>query len=225
LTRITRSTVPLRYRAVAAGLGCFCLAGLRAFAASAETTELQSQTWTAGWWGIPLALAVSAVMFGRKRLSPRPSRTTALAEALSRVPGESGPIDPGSGPGFRVSCEGAREWLDPAIEEGIYYIGREAVLNALRHSQARNIEVTLAFRPQSFRLVVRDDGCGIAPETVTGSRGLSRIRDRAERMGGRLRLRSAPRRGTEMELILPGAFSESVPTAASFGECVSNMHS
>ena len=105
-------------------------------------------------------------------------------------------------------------------------IGREAVLNALRHSDAGNIEVTLAFRPKSFKLAVRDDGRGIAPDAVRNGSGLSRMRDRAERMGGRLRLRSAPRRGAEMELVLRCGFPGSVPIAASVGAMnVSNIGS
>jgi glucose-6-phosphate-specific signal transduction histidine kinase len=200
-------------------LGCFWLANLSAFAASAETSQLQSGTWGVGWLGVALALVVGAAILGRKRLDLRSSRAPVLAEALSRIPRESGCGESGRQPGFRVSSEGSDNWLDPAIEEEIYRIGREAVLNAFRHSQAKNIEVTLAFRSKSLKLVVRDDGRGIAPDVVTGSRdlfrGLSLMRDRAERMGGRLRLRSASRRGTELEFLLPGAFSNSASTVVS----------
>jgi hypothetical protein len=229
LTRTPNSTFPIRrYRVSAARLGCYLLANLSAFAASAGSPHLRSGSWIAGWV-VVLALAVSAVILGRRRLTLRSSRAPMLAEALSRVPQESGGGASAGQPGFRVSCEGAREGLDPATEEGIYRIGREAVLNALRHSQARNIEVSLAFRATSVKLVVRDDGRGIAPGIVAGSRdryrGLSLMRDRAERMGGRLRLRSAPRRGTELEFLLSDLSSAPAPMAASVGESVCNSPS
>jgi hypothetical protein len=52
------------------------------------------------------------------------------------------------------------------------------------------------------------------------------MRDQAERMGGRLRLRSAPRRGTEMEFFLPVALAGRAPIVASMaGVSVSNIRS
>jgi signal transduction histidine kinase len=133
-----------------------------------------------------------------------------LPEALSRVP-ETAVGECSGRPSFRVLCEGSRKPLAPAIEDEIYRIGREAVLNAFRHSRARNIEVSLKFRPDSLRVVVRDDGCGITPELVARSRdanrGLAAMRDKAEKIGARLRLRSAPQRGTELELSVPGVFT------------------
>jgi signal transduction histidine kinase len=136
--------------------------------------------------------------------------TPELPEALSRIPEETEPGECGGRPSFRVLCEGSRKPLAPAIEDEIYRIGREAVLNAFRHSRARNIEVALEFRSNSLRVVVRDDGCGMTPDLVAQSReahrGLAAMRDKAEKIGARLRLRSAPQRGTELELSVPGIF-------------------
>src|SRR5262249_56688480 len=83
-----------------------------------------------------------------------------LPEALSRIPEETASGECNGQPSFRVLCEGSRKPLAPAIEDEIYRIGREAVLNAFRHAHARNIEVSLKFRSDSLRVVVRDDGCG-----------------------------------------------------------------
>jgi hypothetical protein len=144
-----------------------------------------------------------------------------LPEALSRVP-ETAVGECSERPSFRVLCEGSRKPLAPAIEDEIYRIGREAVLNAFRHSRARNIEVSLKFRPDSLRVVVRDDGCGITPDLVARSReanrGLAAMRDKAEKIGARLRLRSAPERGTELELSVPGVFSIEPPRMAPASE-------
>jgi signal transduction histidine kinase len=141
-----------------------------------------------------------------------------LAEAFSRIPEETASAECGGQPSFRVLCEGPRKPLEPRIEDEIYRIGREAVLNAFRHSRARNIEVALKFRSDSLRVVVRDDGCGMTPDLVARSRdahrGLAAMRDKAEKIGARLRLRSAPRRGTELELSVPGVFSIYSPRMA-----------
>jgi signal transduction histidine kinase len=54
---------------------------------------------------------------------------------------------------------------------------------------------------------VRDDGCGIEPQTLRDGRdghwGLSGMRETAERIGAKLRLQSRPGEGTEVELIVP----------------------
>jgi signal transduction histidine kinase len=92
--------------------------------------------------------------------------------------------------------------------EQIYYIGREALVNALRHAEATSIEAEVEYLPRRLRLVVRDNGRGIDPEIVrTGRpahRGLRGMRERAESIGAQLRILSKPKAGTEVEICLPG---------------------
>jgi len=108
---------------------------------------------------------------------------------------------------FRVIVLGGEKELQPQLREEIYNIGREAIVNALRHSGASKIEMELEYSPSQFRVVVRDDGCGISAEKVdrcrNGQRGLIRMSESAERMGGRLRLFSGVALGTEIELCVP----------------------
>src|SRR5262249_1272429 len=58
-----------------------------------------------------------------------------------------------------------------------------------------------------LRILVRDDGCGIAPQVALSGRdghwGLTGMRERAERIGARLKLRSRVSNGTEVELSVP----------------------
>lgn len=97
--------------------------------------------------------------------------------------------------------------LHPIIREEVYRIGREALVNALRHSQAKSIEVELEYTAGHLRLAVRDDGCGIDPEFLRSGRdghwGLTGMRDRAERIGARLHIGNRVEAGTEVELSLP----------------------
>jgi len=97
--------------------------------------------------------------------------------------------------------------LHPVIRDEVYRIGREALANAFRHSRASGIEVELEYAEKQLRVLVRDNGCGIDPEVLRSGRdghwGLSGIRERAERIGGRVKVWSRPAGGTEVELSVP----------------------
>jgi signal transduction histidine kinase len=103
--------------------------------------------------------------------------------------------------------EGQPKALKPAIQEQIYLVGREAVLNALRHSRAAAIEVEVEYSPRQLRMVVRDDGCGIDPQTLRSGRdlhwGLQGMRERAGSVGAQLKLWSRQGSGTEVEISVP----------------------
>jgi signal transduction histidine kinase len=94
------------------------------------------------------------------------------------------------------------------IGDDIFLIGREALANAFHHSGASEIEVEIEYCPNQLSLLVRDNGCGIAGDTMRSTdaeqRGLSRIRERTGKMGAQLRVLSRAKAGTEMELRIPG---------------------
>ena len=95
------------------------------------------------------------------------------------------------------------------MRDELYRIGREALVNAFLHAQAKRIEVELEYAPRAVRLLVRDDGVGVDPGVLRDGRdghyGLSGMSERAERIGGRLRLWSAPGAGTEVEVVVRSA--------------------
>jgi signal transduction histidine kinase len=94
------------------------------------------------------------------------------------------------------------------IRDEVYRIGREALVNAFRHSGAAEIEVEIEFAARALRVLVRDNGRGIDPEVLEAGRdghwGLSGMRERADRMGARLKVWSRAGAGTEVELSVPG---------------------
>jgi two-component system NarL family sensor kinase len=86
---------------------------------------------------------------------------------------------------------------------------RELLANALEHAEAQNVTIQLSGRNGEVVLGVRDDGQGfdprILPERLAhGHIGLHSQRERIESAGGRLVIRSAPGRGTNIEIHLPG---------------------
>jgi ligand-binding sensor domain-containing protein/signal transduction histidine kinase len=128
-----------------------------------------------------------------------------LERSFSRVPQELGAQQE---IGFRVIVEGSALPVRPAVRNDIYSIGREALVNAFRHSRASNIELELEYAPSRLRVLVRDNGCGIDPEVLQlgrdGHWGLSGMRERAERIGAKVKVWSRTAGGTEVELSIPG---------------------
>ena len=154
-----------------------------------------------------LRLVRQAIDAGRAALrgiyaaSPAPS---SLEEALSNLLNE---VAPGRGVRLRIFVQGNPHALNPAIQEQLFLIGREAVMNALRHSEATTIEVEVQYLHDVLRVLVRDNGCGINPEAVQEQSdshwGLSGMRERAEKMGARFGIWSRTGGGTEMRVAVP----------------------
>lgn len=108
---------------------------------------------------------------------------------------------------FRVIVEGAPRPLRPVIHDEIYFVGREALANAFRHSGAAEVILEIEYSSSHLRILVRDNGCGVDPQVVSSGRdghwGLSGMRERAERIGGKLKVLSMPSAGTEIHLSVP----------------------
>ncbi|MEU9604405.1 GAF domain-containing sensor histidine kinase [Streptomyces sp. NPDC048057] len=97
--------------------------------------------------------------------------------------------------------------LPAAQEEALLRVAQEALHNALRHSEGDRVDVVLARRGQGAVLSVTDNGKGFEPRTVRRAGrhlGLVSMRDRASGVGGRLRVHSAPGKGTTIEMEVPG---------------------
>ncbi|XHS34035.1 sensor histidine kinase [Pseudoxanthomonas sp. UC29_72] len=113
----------------------------------------------------------------------------------------------GPAPSLRLLIEGQPRALPTCVAEEAFLIGREALTNALRHAQAKAIEVEIGYGREALHLRVRDDGVGM-PADAQARRahfGLRGMRERAARIGGTLQVWSAPRMGTEIALSVPAA--------------------
>ncbi len=93
----------------------------------------------------------------------------------------------------------------PFVQLLAYQVAAEALRNAVRHSGASWIGVSVVRDGVHLRLVVEDDGRGFDEHTVNRHRhfGLQLMRERVELVGGLLQIDSAPGRGTRVVVRLP----------------------
>jgi two-component system nitrate/nitrite sensor histidine kinase NarX len=116
--------------------------------------------------------------------------------------------------GIRVRCQGIEPLpgLSPEAESQLVRIVQEALTNIRKHAAATEIRVRQWKTGSAWHLEIEDDGRGYDPRDVFGasSHGLVGMRERAELIGARLRLDSAPGAGTRVQIRLP----EVAPVAA-----------
>jgi signal transduction histidine kinase/tetratricopeptide (TPR) repeat protein len=93
--------------------------------------------------------------------------------------------------------------LPPRYEVELYHIVVEALNNVLKHAAATALEVSLSQADGRVRAQIRDDGQGFDLQHTGGGMGLRNIRERVARLGGELRLVSAPGSGTHLEAVIP----------------------
>jgi signal transduction histidine kinase/ligand-binding sensor domain-containing protein len=80
---------------------------------------------------------------------------------------------------------------------------REALTNIARHAAAANVAVELTIGGGSLAVSIRDDGRGFDAATVAAGNGLASLHRRAERLGGRMTLTTAPGAGATVALAFP----------------------
>lgn len=118
---------------------------------------------------------------------------------------------PASGIQTRIFVIGHARALKPEVQHQIYLIGREALVNALRHSNATTIEAEVEYLRNHLRVVVRDDGCGIDAQIMQSGRvshwGLAGMRERAKGIGAEVRIYSRRGAGTEVEISIPSGIA------------------
>jgi signal transduction histidine kinase len=115
------------------------------------------------------------------------------------------------GAGIRADFQAEEITLEipPELTTTLLRVAQESINNIVRHSQAKNANITLAQRDQGIYLRIEDDGQGFStasePLDATEKQhwGLIGIRERLSLVGGSLTLTSAPQQGTLLEVFLP----------------------
>jgi signal transduction histidine kinase len=115
-----------------------------------------------------------------------------------------------------MSADAVNTIMTGAAALELYRIAQEAITNALKHAQCRNIEIQLALRATAVELLIHDDGEGLNLADTGGGEGigLRTMRYRAARAGGTLELRSKQGHGTTVRVLVPTTSGEYVHPAA-----------
>lgn len=139
------------------------------------------------------------------------AQTRALARGLCPVQLETAGLDTAledltyqvqrlHGIDCQFSSSGPMPACDSSVALHLYRIAQEAINNAVKHSGAEHIKVTLDFSHENNVLRIEDDGCGFDPEVKHGpSSGLQLMPYRAAMIGGTLSITSKPSAGTTVE--------------------------
>lgn len=129
----------------------------------------------------------------------------ALPAALRRAADQWAQAAPGTRVEVRV--DGQPVVVPAEVAAALVRTARGALANVREHAAARRVALTLTYHPDEVVLDVRDDGRGFAPAQVraagTRGRGLAGIRDRADALGGRAEVESAPGEGTTVSVRFP----------------------
>jgi signal transduction histidine kinase len=137
-------------------------------------------------------------------LRPRELADTGLVETLRRRVALLDRVHTAS-----VTFESSVDKRRPLpVEEVVLRVAEEALHNALRHSSASSVKVTLApLGKCGIRCTVSDDGVGFdlpAADAASTRLGLSSMRERAKRVRGTLSVRTSAGKGTTVTLEVPG---------------------
>lgn len=145
---------------------------------------------------------------GRAALNSLRTSTTQrndLAEAFRRAT-QNGLIPPSMTVVFSVVGESKE--MHPIVRDEIYRIGYEAIRNSIVHSDASLLQVELRY-DQDLSVRVKDNGVGIDPVIVSEGKnqhfGLQGMKERVDRIGGKLSLVTSPTSGTEVIVAVPGS--------------------
>jgi signal transduction histidine kinase len=136
-------------------------------------------------------------------LSPAVLERLGLAAALRHLSARFGKMHPAA-VALRISRKIPA--LPSAVEEAIYRVAQECLLNIAKHSSASSVKLSLRFADSHIKLSVFDNGSGFSGESASRkpySFGLAGMRERAALLGGKLETVSAPNKGVTVKLELP----------------------
>src|ERR1700679_4030630 len=126
-----------------------------------------------------------------------------LAYALSLIARQ---LFAGSRVELELSLEPETRKLSSELRRELLRIAREALVNAFKHSNATKVELRLLYQKREVHLCIFDNGQGFAGNLETGAvhgSGLNNMLRRAERIGGKLVIKSVPGHGTRLMAVLP----------------------
>ncbi len=122
-----------------------------------------------------------------------------MANALAGLKGTTVPM----GVRYGSTVTGDEGLVPPHMGNQIFLVLREAVRNAVNHSDCERVEVCLEITREGVIGTVEDDGRGFEPDGTHAGGGLRSMEERASLVGGTFGLRSVPNEGTRVEVSVP----------------------
>ncbi|UBF24322.1 sensor histidine kinase [Kovacikia minuta CCNUW1] len=105
------------------------------------------------------------------------------------------------------TCKGDRYSLQSNIEDHLFRIAQEALMNASKYAEATEVHLNLRYEPGRCVLQVKDNGKGFDWSNPInhnscdqGGFGLVGIQERADRIGAQLTIQTAPGQGTVVQV-------------------------
>jgi signal transduction histidine kinase len=109
---------------------------------------------------------------------------------------------------FTLKIKGSPWKLRPKVRVEVLAVVREGLRNAFEHSLAKNISVVVIYAKRGLKISIQDNGIGVSEQRLElcqkeGHWGIAGMRERAEKLGGRLIIKSRLSRGTTASLVIP----------------------
>ena len=136
-----------------------------------------------------------------KRLRPHGLDALGLASAMREL--LAGWQQRASGISFQLDMPAKLPPLDEDTGLVLYRVVQEALTNVVRHSGATQCRVKIEAEVGMLRLLVEDDGCGLAPDGPPRGGGLLGIEERLHMVDGSLELGPGPANGLQLRISLP----------------------
>jgi len=105
----------------------------------------------------------------------------------------------------RTFSRGNPRTISPRVADAFFRVGQEAIANAVRHSGATELSISVCYDATTVRLIVEDNGRGFPAGEDSASFGIRGMGKRAESIGASLDLRSSPGNGTSVQLETPAS--------------------
>jgi signal transduction histidine kinase len=104
---------------------------------------------------------------------------------------------------FTADEEAWQVELPEESNRDLFLFFREALHNIMRHAKAKKVAVRAERAGGTLKLIISDDGVGIAPERLERPSTLRALRQRSAALGAELQVKTSPGEGTRLELIVP----------------------
>jgi signal transduction histidine kinase len=171
-----------------------------------------------------LARAIQEGRAALQSLRTSTTETNDLAEGLRRATEECRMFSPMK---TSLLVQGETREMHPVVRDEVYRIAYEAIRTACVHSKASELAVELEYA-QDLTMRVSDNGVGIPASLISrgkdGHYGLQGMRERAERIGGKLKVTSSANSGTEITIVIPGRVIFLRPDKSSIEKISSVFH-